>query len=479
MMMRVLSAGFLLGVLFAQGCATMIAGKTEKLDIETNPSGARASTEYGQSCVTPCTLEVGRKDPVQLKISKTGYKDLEATVRSELRGWGLAGYTTLNLIMWPGIGDLIDAKTGANYGHKPNPFTITLLPDGSKKEYGVPPSFIASNRQWWGVDQDKTQYVETLHQMLVSNGLDPNDPTSESEYLRELNRGLRQRERSLSIELEDEVDDYLDSQFVDSLAFQKGRKNPNDVMVIIGNREYSNADIPNVDPAVNDAKAFRKYALNKLGIDPKNILYFENATYGKMVTLFGREDDYRGQLYKTLRVQKDAGRVFVYYSGHGAPSDLNGVSRLVPVDAEPVSIDTTGYSVNALYKNISQLPATERLVFIEACFSGGSQAGPVIRSASPINIKARPGVQPENVAAYTATSPGEIASWDEENNISLFTKYYLLGQSGQADFKSIGNKDSIVDVELDRYVASRVRRDAQRLYNRSQNPQFVSSKTKH
>jgi hypothetical protein len=76
---------------------------------------------------------------------------------------------------------------------------------------------------------------------------------------------------------------------------------------------------------------------------------------------------------------------------------------------------------------------------------------------------------PLNVNAATATSAGEVASWDEGNGNSIFTKHYLLGASGKAD---ANGDDRVTRQELSAYVSAKVRSDARKLHGRSQNPVF-------
>ena len=70
---------------------------------------------------------------------------------------------------------------------------------------------------------------------------------------------------------------------------------------------------------------------------------------------------------------------------------------------------------------------------------------------------------PLNVSASSATSAGEVASWDEGNGNSIFTKYYLLGVSGAADMDRSGR---VTHGELSSYVVRKVSNEARRLYGR-------------
>ena len=55
------------------GCATITWGTTDQLQIVSDPSGADVRTSMGPTCITPCTLQVSRKDEFTVIISKPGF----------------------------------------------------------------------------------------------------------------------------------------------------------------------------------------------------------------------------------------------------------------------------------------------------------------------------------------------------------------------------------------------------------------------
>jgi len=68
-------------------------------------------------------------------------------------------------------------------------------------------------------------------------------------------------------------------------------------------------------------------------------------------------------------VESDS-RVFIYYSGHGAPDPRTGDAYLVPYDGDPSFIENTGYSLKKLYDTLGKLPSKEIVVILDSCFSG-------------------------------------------------------------------------------------------------------------
>ena len=454
-------------IAFIAGCATMRRGSTESMMFVTAPSGAMVKLSTGESCITPCELEVDRSDDLNFTISKSGYKKLSQTVYSSLDGGSLASNTIGNLILLPGVADIIDARYGANYSHKPNPFVSTLLLQGSEGSYDIPTGFIAANRVWWDRDQEKTRWIKQQHQILLSDGITPNDDLS-SPYWSRMLAAVAEFDL-IRAEREEKAEKNRDTSIVEALLFGRTQASPNDFAVIIGNSEYQHPDIVDVKPAHKDLEAFKKYASQGLGIPYENIIEVKDASGAQMLSLFGSETDHKGSLYNRLYAQPQPGRLYVYYSGHGVPSLDTKEGYLVPVDADPEVFNLASYPLRRLYANVSQLPATERNVIIEACFSGSSSAGPLINKASPVVISLEENEVPLNIYAATATSAGEVASWDDGNGNSIFTKHYLLGASGKAD----ANGDNrVTRQELSTYVSAKVRSDARKLHGRSQNPVF-------
>lgn len=248
---------------------------------------------------------------------------------------------------------------------------------------------------------------------------------------------------------------------------------PDDIAVIIGNSNYARQgkDIPDVRPAHADAEEMRRYAIEALGIREGNVIFLKDATVAQMTGVFGSDKDHRGQLYDWVKSGRS--RVFIYYAGHGAPGGQGGGAYLVPADADAARIALLGYPLKLLYGNLGKLPAENVTVVLEACFSGVSQGGTVVTSASPIHLEVRTPDLPPKVTVISAGAANQIASWEQDGSSGLFTKYFLLGMSGEADKAPNGNGDGLASLdELDRYLKETVTYYARRYYGRDQNAQI-------
>jgi tetratricopeptide (TPR) repeat protein len=262
-----------------------------------------------------------------------------------------------------------------------------------------------------------------------------------------------------------------------SIRFAPGPDRPHDVAVIIGNANYGKfgKDIPDDLPAYADAEGIRMYARQALGIHDENIIFLKDATGAQMETVFGNDREFRGKLFDY--VKPGISRVFVYFAGHGAPGATRDASPfLVPADADPASIALSGYSLATLYENLGKLPAENVTVVLESCFSGQSPGGPIIGKASPILLVPAPAAVPRNLTVIAAAGGDQMASWEKDNSDGLFTKYFLLGMSGDAARPPYGKGDGKVTLDgLDHYLKDTLTYYARRYYGRDQVAHIVKA----
>lgn len=243
-----------------------------------------------------------------------------------------------------------------------------------------------------------------------------------------------------------------------------------DVAIIIGNKVYEDQDIPEVSFALNDAKAMKQLAQTVLNIREENIIYLENATQAKMQSAFGRSGNHRGKAFQY--VKPNVSNLYVFYSGHGVPGRYDDKSYLLPIDADLETADINGYPIDTLYKNLSQVEAKSVTVFLDACFSGQSHAGTLIKRASGAQIvPTTPPIPAQgNLSVLTAASKDQLASWDEESQHGLFTEYLLRALYGEADHNADGQ---VQLAEVNAYLQDEMRYKARRTYNRDQVPVMI------
>lgn len=201
------------------------------------------------------------------------------------------------------------------------------------------------------------------------------------------------------------------------------------VAVVIGVRDYENGDVPAVEYAIHDAQTVKEYLTKTLGYSDASIISLENPTKANMEGVFGTANNPNGRLANRINPGKT--NVFVYYSGHGYPgtsADSGGQAYFLPKDCDPQVANITGYPLAVFYKNLSELRAASVTVVIEACFSGGSDKGTLVKGASPIVLTQQWTNQiPKGINVFAASQEDQIATWYADKSHGVFTYFFLKG----------------------------------------------------
>ncbi|PIU58108.1 MAG: hypothetical protein COS89_02080, partial [Deltaproteobacteria bacterium CG07_land_8_20_14_0_80_38_7] len=147
----------------------------------------------------------------------------------------------------------------------------------------------------------------------------------------------------------------------------------NDLAVIIGIEGYQG--IPKSDYSYDDAKLVGDYA-KAMGFKPRNIelLLEERATKSAIEKII--------KTWLPNKAKPDS-RVFIYYSGHGAPEPKTGDAYIVPFDGDPNYLSDTGYPLKSLYDSLGKLQVAEITVVLDPCFSGAGGRSVLAQGARP------------------------------------------------------------------------------------------------
>lgn len=105
---------------FCSSCCSIVQGRTQKVGISSNPSGAEAEID-GMKIITPKILNLERNKNYKIDITKEGYYRAGAIITGHLSGW-LWG----NVLLGGLIGMAIDFATGAAYKLEPKNVQIEL-----------------------------------------------------------------------------------------------------------------------------------------------------------------------------------------------------------------------------------------------------------------------------------------------------------------------------------------------------------------
>jgi hypothetical protein len=252
-----------------------------------------------------------------------------------------------------------------------------------------------------------------------------------------------------------------------------GMDRPDAVAIVMGIRRYSSENVPAVKYARRDARVMREYLTKTLGFRDENILPRNpdgRVTYAEMRTLI--------QEKLPSYVKEGTSDVFVFYSGHGAPTTgKNRQGYLVPSDTDPNYVsDANAYALRDFYTDLSKVGAKSMTVVLDACFTGQSGSGEMmIRKASPSVLSVEnPFLAIDDGTAFLASSTEQVANWYPKKKHGMFTYFFLKGLKGAADL----NGDRRLTVaEMEKYLTNEnegVPYWSRRVHQRKQVPQVVT-----
>ena len=228
--------------------------------------------------------------------------------------------------------------------------------------------------------------------------------------------------------------------------------------LIVGIEKYR--DVPAATGARADASRFETIARRTLGIKDEHlhVALDDRAT----------KSDLEGHL-AWLKSSVPAGsRIYVFFSGHGAPDTAGGSGSpyLFPYDGNPRAVSTSALPLASVMTALGQTRAKDVLVVLDSCFSGAGGRSVLPPGARPL-MRVRDAAPAAQVALFTAAGASEISGPAPGDSLGLFTKYVTEGLgTGAAD----GDGDGQISLqELADWVKPRVARDA-RKDNREQTP---------
>jgi hypothetical protein len=233
------------------------------------------------------------------------------------------------------------------------------------------------------------------------------------------------------------------------------------VAVIIGISNYKS--LPKAEFAKDDAQVFYDYAIRALGVKPGNIklLMDEQADAEEIYTAF--------KTWLPARV-KSTTDVYVFYSGHGLPTQDGSGLYWLPQRANRDLISKTGILLSEVNSDIQASKPKSVTIFMDACYSGQARGGEtLVASARPIALKSQPTTFPSNFTVISASQADQISSSSPELQHGIFSYYLMRGMEGEADL----NKDGKITLdETQQYLSENVGRHA-RTMNRQQEPQVI------
>jgi hypothetical protein len=242
-------------------------------------------------------------------------------------------------------------------------------------------------------------------------------------------------------------------------TYLQGSPQPAAYALIVGIERYR--DAPAATGAMLDADRYAALATQTLGIPSKQVrvLRDDRATGG----------DIDKALSWVVANVPARGRVYFFFSGHGAPDPSTGASYLVPYDGDPKALDPTAFAMPKLLERLSTSRASEVFAVVDACFSGAGGRSVLPAGMRPL-VAVRETRPAAKVALFTAASGAQTSGPAANGDGGLFSK---LVAEGLGTAKADIDGDGLVSVqELGAWVSPRVEREA-RIDQREQVPSLI------
>jgi len=239
------------------------------------------------------------------------------------------------------------------------------------------------------------------------------------------------------------------------------------VAIIIGIEKYKSVGLASF--ADKDARVFYDYARRALGVRAENIklLVDEKADAAEILVTFKN--------WLPARVKTGSTDVYVFYSGHGLPSEDGSSLYLLPHEARTDLLERTAVSQSELVAAIQKSSPKSVTMFLDSCYSGQSRTGEtLLASARPISVKAKQSMFPKNFTVISASAPDQYSFSSPDLKHGIFSYYLMRGMEGEAD----SNNDKQITVgEMRAYLAENVTKRALGM-SRTQQPQVVGDQSR-
>lgn len=335
--------------------------------------------------------------------------------------------------------EMLIGKTGRTEVISMLPYEFKL----NKEELPIRLTFRSENYQYYTIDVPKKPVDDCGHIYLlkVKEG-------SQNVMVQSFPQPASQQSSPVAVK-------GIDTSHGVNAAPYTGAKSENTFAIIIANEEYEMAT--NVEMANNDGLAVKEYFTKTLGLTDKQILYYPNATFGKM--------------NKAVRDIKSIAAAYegkinllVYYAGHGIPDNATKDAYLMPVDADGTDVSVC-YSLKKLYDEIDAMKLNQAVVFLDACFSGAKRDGDMIVAARGVAIKAKEEKPKGSTFVFCATSDEEAAYSYKDEKHGLFTYFFLKRMQEKKDKVSLG--------DLAEYIKENVSKQSVLINGKKQTPTII------
>ena len=171
-----------------------------------------------------------------------------------------------------------------------------------------------------------------------------------------------------------------------------------------------------------------------------------------------------------LQQAKPEDTVLLAFSGHG-DLDPNGRCYLMPIDgdsSDQENLEQTGLRLELVHEILDKCPARQKVVFIDACHSGGKAPDAPANGFDPTKAPS-PG---RGIVELFSCDAKQVSWEDEELKQGVFSYYLAQALGGAADLRDgIGNRDGfITDDEICAFTSEEVTNYVRTKFHKDQSP---------
>jgi hypothetical protein len=172
------------GLVFLEGCSSIMSGTTQKLSINSNVQGADVFIDGVNIGKTPLVnARIKRKDTSFLVVKKEGYKEYQQTLLARLDGWFWGNILTY------GFGSTTDAAIGTTHLLDPDTLFIQMEPHTGASVSNSSPqdqeirSFVANSYTSLlkDINNGRGEFLKSLFKLLK---IEANDETGITKRLK-------------------------------------------------------------------------------------------------------------------------------------------------------------------------------------------------------------------------------------------------------------------------------------------------------
>jgi hypothetical protein len=234
------------------------------------------------------------------------------------------------------------------------------------------------------------------------------------------------------------------------------------IAIIIGIEKYEKLNNLDAKFANRDAKAFRAYATQALGVKPSNIkiLVDEKADRGNTLEAF--------KIWLPKIANNDGKEIYVFFAGHGLASENGEDLYILPQDGNAKMLDDTAITRVKLISLIQKVNPKSVTMFFDTCYSGQTRGEQMLVASllRPIRIVAEEQDTPDNFTIFSASNFDQASGGIEEAKHGMFSYYLMKGLEGKAD---VDKNKKITNGEMIAYLKTNVSKEAF-TQNREQDP---------